>query len=242
MLAKSRMSDYLTIYLSVSGHAVSGVLVRDEVMAKTPIYYVSKALQDAETRYPEIEKLAFALVVAARKLRSYFESHVILVPTSHPIRQVLQNPDVSRRLTKWAIKLGEFDVKFMLRTAIKGQAVADFIAEFSYLTKVFGGENATLSTSEKQLIDNDPIDPSNVWNLRIDGSSNVNRNGAAIVLESLTEEKVRYALKLQFPSTNNGAEYEALIAGLRLAKEMGLQQLRVYSDSQLVVNQVRGDY
>ena len=89
MLAKPRMGEDLMLYLSVFEHVVSGELVRDEVMAPTPIYYVSKALQEAETRYPEIEKLAFALVVAARKLQPYFQSHVILVPTSHPLRQVL---------------------------------------------------------------------------------------------------------------------------------------------------------
>ena len=100
----------------------------------------------------------------------------------------------------------------------------------------------TPSTSEKQPVEDDPTDPSNVWNLRINGSSNINRSGAGIVLESPTGEKVRYALRLQFPVTNNKAEYKALIAGLRLAKEIGLQQLRVYSNSQLVVNQVRRDY
>ena len=78
--------------------------------------------------------------------------------------------------------------------------------------------------------------------MRIDGSSNVNRSGTGIVLESPMGEKVRYALRLQFPASNNKAEYEALIVGLRLAREMGLQQVRVYSDSQLVVNQVRRDY
>ena len=78
--------------------------------------------------------------------------------------------------------------------------------------------------------------------MRIDGSSNINRSGAGTILESPTGEKVCYALRLQFPTTNNEAEYEALITGLRLTKEMGFQQLKVYSDSQLVVNQVRGDY
>ena len=68
VLAKPRIGEDLTLYLSVSEHAVSGVLVRDEAMAQTLIYYVSKAFQDVETRYPEIEKLALALVVAARKL------------------------------------------------------------------------------------------------------------------------------------------------------------------------------
>ena len=89
MLAKPRMGEDLTLYLSVSEHAVSSVLVRNEVMAQTPIYYVNKALQDAKTRYPEIEKLALALIVAARKLRPYFQAYIILVSTSHPLRQVL---------------------------------------------------------------------------------------------------------------------------------------------------------
>ena len=66
-------------------------------MVETPIYYVSKALQDSETIYSEIEKLALALVVTARKFRPHFQSHVILVSTSHPLRQVMHNPDVSRR-------------------------------------------------------------------------------------------------------------------------------------------------
>ena len=85
MLAKSIMGEELTLYLSVFEHAVSVVLVRDEAMAQTPIYYVSKALQDAEMRYP----VALGLVVAARKLRPYFQSHVILMPTSNPLHQVL---------------------------------------------------------------------------------------------------------------------------------------------------------
>ena len=72
VLTKPRMGEDLTLYLSVSEHAINGVLVRDEAMAQTPIYYVSKALYDVETRYP------------ARKLRLYFQAYVILVPTSHP--------------------------------------------------------------------------------------------------------------------------------------------------------------
>ena len=63
-----------------------------------------------------------------------------------------------------------------------------------------------------------------------------------VVLESPMGEKVCYALRLQFPALNNEAEYKALIAGLRLAKEMGLEQVKIYSDSQLIVNQVNGDY
>ena len=134
------------LHLFVSEHVVSSVIVRDEGAAQTPIYYVSKALQDAKTRYSEIEKLALALVVAAKKLKPYFQAHVILVPTSHPFRQVLQNLDISGRLTKWAIKIGEFDIKFMPRTTIKEQALDDFVEEFTYPTTTLGGEVDTPST------------------------------------------------------------------------------------------------
>ena len=92
--------------------------------------------------------------------------------------------------------------------------MADFVVEFSYPTKFFGSENAIPNTLRIQLVDSDPTDPSNVWNLRIDGSSNVNESGGGVVLESPTREKVCYALRLKFPTTNNEAEYEALIARL----------------------------
>ena len=121
---------------------------------------------------------------------------MILVPTSHPLRQVVQNLDVFRRLTKWVIELGEFDIKFTPRTTIKGQAVENFVAKFSYPTKVLGGETIKPSTLEKQPVDNKPTDPSNIWSLRIDGLSNVNGSGTGVVLESPMGEKVCYALRL----------------------------------------------
>ena len=136
-----------------------------------------------------------ALVVAARKFQPYFQAHEILVLTSHPLRQVLQNPEVSKRLTKWAIELGEFDIKFMPRMTIKGQARTDFIAEFTYLTKTL---RVTTDVSTTQ--DDEPTDPNNVWSLRIDGFSNVNGSGEGVILESPIGEKVNYAHKARVPS------------------------------------------
>ena len=82
-------------------------------------------------RYTPLEKLALALVSSARKLRPYFQGHPIRVPTSYPLRQVLQNPELSGQIVKWAIELGEFDIEYVPRTAIKAQALADFVAEFT---------------------------------------------------------------------------------------------------------------
>ena len=131
LLSKPLLGEVLLLYLAVSEHAVSAVLVREEGTKQLPIYYVSKALLDAETRYSHLEKLALALMVAARKLRPYFQAHPVVVVTSFPIKLVLHKPEVSGRLAKWAVELGEYDVIFRPATTIKSQVLADFVAEFS---------------------------------------------------------------------------------------------------------------
>ena len=95
LLSKPLLREVLLLYLAVSEHAVSAVLVREEGTRQLPIYYVSKALLDAETRYSHLEKLALALMVAARKLRPYFQAHLVVVVTSFPIKLVLHKYEVS---------------------------------------------------------------------------------------------------------------------------------------------------
>ncbi|KAL5582015.1 hypothetical protein UlMin_014457 [Ulmus minor] len=96
-------------------------------------------------------------MVAARKLRPYFQAHTIIIPTKFPLKQVFQKPEASGRLAKWSIELGEFDIQFKPRTAIKGQALADFIAEFTYTLEM--SEKLTTQTQNSQ------------WKLYVDGSS-----------------------------------------------------------------------
>ncbi|VVA37397.1 PREDICTED: Retrovirus-related Pol poly from transposon, partial [Prunus dulcis] len=131
LLSTPEHGDILVVYLSVSASAVSSVLIRSKDNAEHPVHYVSKALQDAEVRYPDIEKLAFSLVISARRLRPYFQAHTIHVLTNQLLRQVLQKPETSGRLVKWAIELGEFDIHYKPRPTMKGQAVADFLSEFT---------------------------------------------------------------------------------------------------------------
>ena len=78
-----------------------------------------------------MEKLILALVIAARKLRPYFQAHTIEVPTEYPMKQVLHKPETSGRLMKWVIELSEFDTRYRLKTTIKGQVLADFVMEFT---------------------------------------------------------------------------------------------------------------
>ena len=119
------------MYLSVSDHAVSSVLIREDNGQQRPIYYTSKTLLDAETRYLQLEKLALALVSASRKLSHYLQTFTIVVVTEYPLKALFRKADFSGRISKWAVELGQYDIRYQPRTAIKAQVLADFIVEFT---------------------------------------------------------------------------------------------------------------
>lgn len=98
-----------------------------------PIYFTSRALQEAEERYAQMGKLAFALVTVARKLKPYFQAHTIVVLTDKPLRRAISSPEAMGWMALWAVELSEFDIQYWPCTAIKGQVVVDFIAEFTFL-------------------------------------------------------------------------------------------------------------
>ncbi|GKV12463.1 hypothetical protein SLEP1_g23603 [Rubroshorea leprosula] len=134
---------------------------------------------------------ALAVVTSARKLRPYFQSHLIIVLTDQPLRQILQKPECSGRLIKWAVELGEFELTFQQS-----------------------------------------------WILYVDGASSNKGSGAGALLLGPKGYRSEHALKFNFDATNNMAEYEALLLGLQLVTELKVEAIQIYSDSQLVVNQV----
>uniref|UniRef100_A0A2N9IZI8 Uncharacterized protein n=1 Tax=Fagus sylvatica TaxID=28930 RepID=A0A2N9IZI8_FAGSY len=225
LLSPSQTGEALYLYLAVSASAVSSALIREEERVQKAVYYTSRALRGAEERYTNMEKLAFALLIASRKLRPYFQAHSIIVMTDYPIRKAMNKPDAAGRLVQWSIEMGEFDIDYRPRTAIKAQALADFIAEFTH----------PLKEDEKP-------EEGEAWTVSIDGSSTKEMSGAGVILVSPEGDKFEYALQLRFRATNNEAEYEALLAGLRLSKGMGIKALTIKSDSQLIVGQVKGEY
>ena len=87
LLSPSIPGEELYLYLVVSPHAVRSALIREEEKVQKPVYYTSRALRGAKGRYPLMEKLAFALITASRKLRHYFQAHVIIVMTDHPLKK-----------------------------------------------------------------------------------------------------------------------------------------------------------
>ncbi|XP_072062069.1 uncharacterized protein [Arachis hypogaea] len=173
--------------------SISSVLIVENNKIQQPVYFISKSLQNAELRYPRLEKLAFALVFSARRLRPYFQSHTINVRTGQPLRQILAKPKLAERLIKWSIKLSEFDVHYQPRRSIKSQYLVDFVTEF------------TGTTSDTRNPD---------WVLFVDEASNTQGSGAGILLENEEGIILEHSLRFSFKASNNQAEYEALITGL----------------------------
>ncbi|XP_020229889.1 uncharacterized protein LOC109810756 [Cajanus cajan] len=220
ILTKPQAQTDLLLYLAVMDNAISATLMQADGKKQIPVYFISRVLQVTEQRYQTIEKLVLALITSARRLRPYFQSHQIVVKTDYPIKQILRKPDLAGRMTAWSVELSEYEIKYESRGALKAQCLADFIAEL------------TPSVSLE--------DPS--WTLHVDGSSNTKGSGAGIILEGPNDMMLELAIKFDFRATNNQAEYEALLAGLRLAKDVGVKKLRCCSDSKLMTEQVGGRY
>ena len=174
-----------------------------------------------EARYPRIEKLAFALIVASRKLCPYFQAHTIIVIMNQPLRKAMGRPDAAGRMIQWAVELSQFDVDYKLRTAIKAQALEDFVTEFT-------------------AVDQDP--KSDYWTVYTDGSAALGIGGVRVILFSPEKDVLKYGVQLPFPTMNNEAEYEAILTGLRVVKALGVRNLMLNSDSKLVIGQMNNEY
>jgi hypothetical protein len=180
LLSKPYDNEILQLYLAVSLNAVSVVLVREEYKHQHPIYYVSKSLLDAKTRYMSMENLLLALVTAVKKLRHYFESHPISVVTNYPLKSVLRKPELSGRLAKWSVYLSGYDISYKPKTAIKSQGLADFIAYF------------IPELEEKAQLEINPVatHEDKSWIIYVDESSNIRGSGQG-------QDHIFYPLRLQ---------------------------------------------
>ena len=98
LLSPSKKGEILYLYLVVSATAVSTALIREGDETQLPVYYVIQAFQEAKAKYPQIEKIAFAFIVASCKLRPYFQENPILVMTNQPIKKSMNKPEATRRM------------------------------------------------------------------------------------------------------------------------------------------------
>ena len=125
-------------------------------------------------------------------------------------------------MVQWAIELSQFDIKYRPQTAIKAQALTDFIAEFN--------------TPKDTNIQED------LWTIDIDGLSTQKGGRASIVITSPEKDVLKYGVQLKFLITNNKVEYKALLTGLRIVRALRAENIVLKSDSQLVIGQVKGDF
>nr|KYP75017.1 Retrovirus-related Pol polyprotein from transposon 17.6 [Cajanus cajan] len=162
ILTRPDPSRPLEVYLAVSEEAISSVLVQEREGSQVPIYFVSRLLQDPETRYQLIEKVALGLVHTSRRLQHYFQSHRVVVHTDCPISKVLGKPELAGRMMAWSLELSQFNITFKPRGPIKSQCLADFLNELH-----------PHGHFEEHW-----------WILRVDGCTNCQGSGAGVILEA----------------------------------------------------------
>nr|GEW86251.1 hypothetical protein [Tanacetum cinerariifolium] len=205
-LTAPKKEEELMVYLSAANEAVSAVLLVERDGRQIPIHYVSRTLQGTEINYPPMEKLALALVHAARRLRRYFQGHTVK-----------------------GVELEAYSIKYAPRSAIKGQVLVDLLANTmtgdNPTQEKTNGPDDPLAEGESREEQETTVTkaPENlkaeadVWKLYIDGASNEHGSGAGLILIDPEGAEYSYILRLNFANSNNDAKYKALLAGLRRA-------------------------
>ncbi|CAL2232523.1 unnamed protein product [Prunus armeniaca] len=249
VLSPPKRGRPLKLYISASEVSIGSLLVQDNKEGKEQaVYYLSRTLTEVERKYSAIERLCLALYFTAVKLRHYMLPHTIyIIAKTDLIKYMLTRPMLRGRIGKWTLALTEFAFRYVPQKAVKGQAVTDFLADHP------GEEienmdsldiaNADLLTRAHTCLNN-PIYSVHLtpWKLYFDGSKTDITSGAGIVLEEPLGIRHCYSFQLDFQCTNNRAEYEALIIGLEILVELGIQSVEILGDSMLVLKQIAGEY
>ena len=231
----------LLLYLSVLDVSLGCMLAQlDDFDRERAIYYMSKRMLEYETRYIMIEHFFLALVWATRRLRHYMtEYSVQLVSRLDPLRYMFDIPVLTSKLMRWLVLLTEFDIQYVTLKYIKGSVLSDHLA--------------SLPVTDSRVIDDDFPDEEITWVTSLSGwcmyfDGAANHSGYAICVLLISphgdhiSRSVRLAFVDRYPTTNNIFEYEACILGLETALELGIRRMEIFSDSNLVIRHIQGDW
>ncbi|PKI43603.1 hypothetical protein CRG98_036006 [Punica granatum] len=218
------------------GFVVSGERQRgqkdDSTHAKRAIYYLSKKFTEGESNYPEIEKMCCALVWVMQRLWQYTLYHTIrLLSKTDPLKYLLDSPSSMRNIAKWHCQLTEYDIEYVSRTSVKGQAITDHLAEF--LIDDYTPINSDFPDEGILQVNDEEKTPG--WKMYFDGAVNSTGFGIGAVLISPEGRHFSVAANIDFPCTNNIVEYEACIIGLQAAIDLKVKELEVFGDSMLTI-------
>ncbi|KAM2690737.1 hypothetical protein EV1_043866 [Malus domestica] len=227
----------LILYIAAQESSVGALLAQEnEAQKEGALYYLSRTLTDAELNYSPIEKMCLALMFSIQKLRHYMHAYTIhLVAKADPVKYVMSKPVLTGRLAKWALLLNQYEIIYVSAKAIKGQALADFLADHPIPADWKISDD--LPDEEVFCIDIFPT-----WTMFFDGSARADGAGAGVVFMSPQRQVLPYSFQLSELCSNNVAEYQALILGLQMAINMEIAALEIYGDSKLIINQLLTEY
>ena len=237
-MSSPEVDEVLFAYLAITFYAISFVLIRVDSGIQRQVYYMSKSLHEAEMCYLPLEKAILAVMHAIRKLPHYFQAHTVVVLTQLPLKSILRSYDYTERISKWGIILGAFDIKCMPCTSVKGQVLPDLVAEFAECPEEIGVEQHGVDGKSVGLISAQAPSP---WKVYVVGAANQRGSGVRLVLISPKRITIEKSLRLGFSATNNETEYEALLIGMAMVQKVGGKTVKMFSDSRLVVSQVKGE-
>ncbi|XP_055803485.1 uncharacterized protein LOC129872553 [Solanum dulcamara] len=234
----------LLLYLSVMDNAFGCVLGQHDQTGRREqaIYYLSKKFTPYEARYTLLERTCCALTWIAQKFRHYLSAYTTyLISRLDPLKYIFQKPMPKGKLAKWQILLSEFDIVYVKQKAIKVQALADHLAE-NPVDQDYEPLKTYFPDEEVFFVGEDISEPCDGLRMFFDRASNSKGVGIGAVLISETGQYYPISAKIRFDCTNNMAEYEACILGLRMAIDMNVKELLVIGDSDLLVHQVQGEW
>ena len=152
-------------------------------------------MHEAEVHYLPLEKAILVVVLGTRKLPHYLQAHTVVVLTQLPLKTILRSVDYTGRIAKWGTILGAFDIKYMPRTSIKGQVLADLVAEF---TELEIEELSSIGNMDEKLVGTISQDRLPTWEVYVDEASNQKGSGIGLVLISPEKVVIEKSLKLDF--------------------------------------------